>query len=42
MRLDQATLKGDGQRMLEAEDGKGQILDRTELLRQLKGENSKD
>lgn len=35
MRLDQANSKSDADRLLDATDGKGQIIDRNELLKQI-------
>ena len=41
-RLDQANAKNDGEKLISAEDGKGVVLDRNELLRQILGEKPKD
>lgn len=41
-RLDQANAKNDGEKLITAEDGKGVVLDRNELLRQILGEKPKD
>ncbi len=36
-RLDQANAKNDGEKLITAEDGKGVVLDRNELLKQILG-----
>jgi hypothetical protein len=41
-RLDQANAKNDGEKLITAEDGRGVVLDRNELLRQILGEKPKD
>jgi hypothetical protein len=41
-RLDQQNSKNDGEKLITAEDGKGVVLDRNELLRQILGEKPKD
>jgi hypothetical protein len=41
-RLDQQNSKNDGEKLITAEDGRGVVLDRNELLRQILGENPKD
>lgn len=41
-RLDQANAKNDGEKLITAEDGKGVVLDRNELLRQILGEKPRD
>jgi hypothetical protein len=41
LRLDQQNTKNDGEKLMTAEDGKGVILDRNELLRQILGEKPK-
>jgi hypothetical protein len=41
-RLDQQNSKNDGEKLMTAEDGKGVVLDRNELLRQILGEKPKD
>lgn len=41
MRLDQAAAKGDGAKILDAEDGQGMVLDRNELLKQILGKTAK-
>ena len=41
MRLDQQAQKNDGEKIADAEDGKGVIIDRNELLKQLLNKNSK-
>jgi hypothetical protein len=41
-RLDQANAKNDGEKLITAADGKGVVLDRNELLRQILGEKPKD
>jgi len=45
MRLDQQAAKdaekNDGNKLLDAEDGKGMILDRNELLKQILGKSDK-
>jgi hypothetical protein len=41
-RLDQANAKNDGDKLVDAADGKGVVLDRNELLRQILGEKPKD
>lgn len=38
-KLDQTTQKNDGQKLLDAEDGQGVVLDRNELLKQILGKN---
>ena len=38
-RLDQANAKNDGEKLIDAGDGKGVILDRNELLKQILGDN---
>lgn len=40
-RLDQANAKNDGEKLITAEDGKGVVLDRNELLKQILGEKPK-
>ena len=40
-RLDQANAKNDGEKLITAEDGKGVILDRNELLKQILGKTDK-
>lgn len=42
MRLDQQSAKNDGEKLVDAEDGKGVVLDRNELLRQILGDKPKD
>jgi hypothetical protein len=37
MQIKQAEEKTDGDKLIDAEDGKGVVLDRNELLRQLLG-----
>ena len=39
-RLDQQNAKNDGDKIIEAEDGRAVILDRNELLKQILGKNS--
>ena len=39
MRLDQANSKNDGEKLIDAGDGKGVVLDRNELLKQILGDN---
>jgi hypothetical protein len=39
-RLDQQSQKNDGEKLVDAEDGQGVILDRNELLRQILGKNT--
>jgi len=39
-RLDQQAQKNDGEKLVDAEDGQGVILDRNELLRQILGKNT--
>jgi hypothetical protein len=39
MRLDQQNAKNDGDKIVEAEDGRAVILDRNELLKQILGKN---
>jgi hypothetical protein len=39
MRLDQANAKNDGEKLIDAGDGKGVVLDRNELLKQILGDN---
>ena len=41
-RLDQQTSKNDGEKLVDAADGRGVVLDRNELLRQILGEKPKD
>ena len=41
-RLDQQNSKNDGEKLITAEDGKGVVLDRNELLRQILGEKPRD
>jgi hypothetical protein len=41
-RLDQQNTKNDGEKLITAEDGRGVVLDRNELLRQILGEKPKD
>ena len=41
-RLDQQNSKNDGEKLITAEDGKGVVLDRNELLRQILGEKPKN
>ena len=41
-RLDQANAKNDGDKLITAADGRGVVLDRNELLRQILGEKPKD
>lgn len=41
-RLDQQNSKNDGEKLITAADGRGVVLDRNELLRQILGEKSKD
>ena len=41
-RLDQQNSKNDGEKLITAEDGRGVVLDRNELLRQILGEKPKD
>ena len=41
-RLDQQNAKNDGEKLVDAADGKGVVLDRNELLRQILGEKPKD
>ena len=41
-RLDQQNSKNDGEKLVDAADGKGVVLDRNELLRQILGEKPKD
>jgi hypothetical protein len=41
-RLDQQNSKNDGEKLVNASDGKGVVLDRNELLRQILGEKPKD
>ena len=41
-RLDQANAKNDGEKLVDATDGKAVILDRNELLKQILGEKPKD
>ena len=41
-RLDQQNSKNDSEKLITAEDGKGVVLDRNELLRQILGEKPKD
>ena len=40
MRLDQQNAKNDGEKIVDAEDGRAVILDRNELLKQILGKNS--
>ena len=40
-RLDQANAKNDGDKLVDAADGKGVILDRNELLKQILGKSDK-
>ena len=40
MRLDQQNAKNDGEKIVDAEDGRAVILDRNELLKQILGNNS--
>jgi hypothetical protein len=40
MRLDQQNAKNDGEKIVNAEDGRAVILDRNELLKQILGKNS--
>jgi hypothetical protein len=40
-RLDQQNIKNDGEKLIDAGDGQGVILDRNELLRQILGEKPK-
>ena len=40
-RLDQANAKNDGEKIIEAEDGRAVILDRNELLKQILGKSDK-
>jgi len=42
MQIEQANKKTDGDKILDAEDGKGMVLDRNELLKQILGNKSKD
>jgi hypothetical protein len=39
-RLDQQSQKNDGEKLVDAEDGQGVVLDRNELLRQILGKNT--
>jgi hypothetical protein len=41
-RLDQQNSKNDGEKLVDAADGRGVVLDRNELLRQILGEKPKD
>ena len=41
MRLDQANAKNDGEKLIDAEDGRAVILDRNELLKQILGKTDK-
>ena len=41
-RLDAQTSKNDGEKLIDAEDGRGIVLDRNELLKQILGEKPKD
>ena len=41
-RLDAQNTKNDGEKLVDAADGKGVVLDRNELLRQILGEKPKD
>jgi hypothetical protein len=41
-RLDAQNSKNDGEKLITAEDGRGVVLDRNELLRQILGEKPKD
>ena len=41
-RLDQQNSKNDGEKLITAADGRGVVLDRNELLRQILGEKPKD
>ena len=41
-RLDQQNSKNDGEKLITAEDGKGVVLDRNELLRQILGDKPKN
>ena len=41
-RLDQQNSKNDGEKLITATDGRGVVLDRNELLRQILGEKPKD
>ena len=41
-RLDQANAKNDGEKLIQAEDGKAVVLDRNELLKQILGGKPKD
>lgn len=41
-RLDAQTAKNDGEKLIDAEDGKGVILDRNELLKQILGNKPKE
>jgi hypothetical protein len=41
-RLDQQNSKNDGEKLVDAADGKGVVLDRNELLRQILGEKPRD
>ncbi len=38
-RLDQANAKNDGEKLIDAGDGRGVVLDRNELLKQILGDN---
>ena len=40
-RLDAQTAKNDGEKLIDAEDGRGIVLDRNELLKQILGEKPK-
>jgi len=41
-RLDAQTTKNDGERVIEAEDGKAVLIDRNELLKQILGKDTKE
>jgi hypothetical protein len=41
MQIRQAENKNDGEKLLDAEDGKGVVIDRNELLKQILGKNTK-
>ena len=40
MQIKQAENKNDGEKLLDAEDGQGVIIDRNELLKQILGKNA--
>ena len=41
LQIEQANKKTDGDKLVEAEDGQGVVLDRNELLKQILGQNAK-